>query len=325
VETNAGIIEPSAVDQRPLWRKVWEFPLVALLVALALVAGALALIQFGLSLIDPAGINPDLRVVISVSLAVGLVFVVCKVVISRLGRHPRDDLPLAQAPAHLALGLAIGFGLFSGVVAVAALLGVYRISGWGTLEGGLAFFMFGGVFAGFVEEVLFRGIIFRWLEELAGSWIALLLSAALFGAAHAANDNATVFSSAAIAIEAGVLLGAAYMITRSLWLAIGLHAGWNLTQGLVFDVNVSGNAVDGLVEAQLTGPELLSGGAFGLEASVIAVVIATSAGLWGLAVARRRGEIVAPMWSKRRTLPGALSEREPGGAAVPPPARVPAN
>ncbi|NQX94754.1 MAG: CPBP family intramembrane metalloprotease, partial [Erythrobacter sp.] len=170
--------------------------------------------------------------------------------------------------------------------------------GWGTLEGWLGVFMSAGVVAGFVEEVLFRGIIFRWVEELAGSWAALAVSALLFGFAHAGNENATLFSSVAIAIEAGVLLGAAYMLTRSLWLAVGIHAGWNLTQGLVFDVAVSGFEVNGVVEAQMSGPDWLSGGAFGLEASVIALVVATSAGLVMLRMAGKRGEIVKPLWVK---------------------------
>lgn len=267
-------------------------------VALALVVAAIAAVQLPLLVVDPAELDPALRATVPALLAVGLVFLVCKFAVSRLGRHPRDDLPLAIAPAHLAAGLALGFAIFAGVVGMAALLGVYRITGWGTLEGWLGFFMAGGVVASFVEEVIFRGVIFRWLEELAGSWIALIVSGALFGFAHIANDNATLFSSVAIAIEAGVLLGAAYMLTRSLWLAVGLHAGWNLTQGLVFDVSVSGNEVDGIVEAQLSGPQWLSGGAFGLEASVIALVVATGAGLVMLAMAARRGELIAPIWSR---------------------------
>lgn len=285
---------------RPLWRRVWEFPLTAMVAAILLVVAALVPVQFAAGLFDPATLDPALRDVVPAVLAVGLVFLVTKFAVSRLGRHPRDDLPLAIAPAHLAAGLGLGFAIFGLCVGIAALLGVYRITGWGTLQGWLGFFMAGGLVAGFVEEVLFRGIIFRWTEELAGSWAALAVSAGLFGLAHIANDNATVFSSIAIAIEAGVLLGATYMLTRSLWLAIGIHAGWNLTQGLVFDVSVSGFEVDGMVEARLSGPDWLSGGAFGLEASVIALVVATGAGLCMLVLAARRGEIIAPLWVRSR-------------------------
>ena len=118
--------------------------------------------------------------------------------------------------------------------------------------------------------------------------------------AHIFNDNATIFSSFAIAVEAGVLLGGAYMLTRSLWAPMGLHAAWNFTQGEIYDVPVSGLDGKGLVEAKLSGPELLSGGQFGLEASVIALVIATAAGVWLIRLAIKRGELVQPYWVRRR-------------------------
>ena len=151
-----------------------------------------------------------------------------------------------------------------------------------------------------MEELLFRGILFRHLEDFGGSWFALALTSGLFGVAHIFNPNATAFSSFAIAVEAGVLLGGAYMLTRSLWAPIGIHAAWNFTQGEVYDVPVSGIDGTGLVEAKLSGPELLSGGSFGLEASVIALVIATAAGIWLVVRAVRAGHIVRPWWIRRK-------------------------
>jgi len=152
----------------------------------------------------------------------------------------------------------------------------------------------------FMEELLFRGILFRWLEAFGGSWFALALTSALFGLGHIMNPNATAFSSFAIAVEAGILLGGAYMLTRSLWMPMGLHAAWNFTQGEIFDVPVSGTDVHGLVTAQMSGPELLSGGMFGLEASVLALVPATVVGVWLVVRAIRRGELVRPWWVRRR-------------------------
>ena len=122
----------------------------------------------------------------------------------------------------------------------------------------------------------------------------------LFGFLHAANPNATVVSSLAIALAAGVLLGGAYMLTRNLWLAIGLHAGWNVTQGLLWDVPVSGFALDGWVESRLVGDPMLSGGSFGLEASVITMVMATIYGVWLIVRAARRGHVVRNWWARRR-------------------------
>lgn len=285
------------IEQRPLWLKVWQFPLVAMVVAAALVIGAAVLSSY---------LNPRLQSLVpeqvGLPLSVLLLVVLCllayKLVIRRLGRKPHDDLPLAGLGRDLALGWLGGALLISLCVGLAALAGAYRVTGAGNTSQLVEIVFLFGIYAGFFEELLLRGIVFRWLEEWLGSWIALALSALLFGFLHITNDNATVFSSAAIALEAGVLLGAAYMLTRSLWLAIGLHAGWNMVQAL-WGVAVSGNPVRGLVDARLEGPELLAGGGFGLEATVFALVVATGAGVWLLVKARQAGRVVAPFWQRK--------------------------
>jgi hypothetical protein len=101
-------------------------------------------------------------------------------------------------------------------------------------------------------------------------------------------------------VEAGMLLGGAYMLARNLWLPMGLHAAWNFTQGFIFDVPVSGHDMHGLVQAKLSGPVLLSGGAFGLEASMIGVVLSIPLGAAMIALAARRGHFVQPMWARRQ-------------------------
>jgi membrane protease YdiL (CAAX protease family) len=123
---------------------------------------------------------------------------------------------------------------------------------------------------------------------MAGTLVALVVSAAIFGLLHAANPGASLVSSASIALEAGVLLGLAYALTRSLWLPIGLHFGWNFTEGGIFGAAVSGGQSHGLVKAAVVGPDLLTGGAFGPEASVVAVVLSlvVSAAMGWLVVRR---------------------------------------
>jgi uncharacterized protein len=246
------------------------------------------------------GIPDASRQMIAGLAVVGLVIAIYKLAICKLGETPRDDLRSEHAGRDLALGLGGGALLFSLVTAVAALAGVYDIVGLGSTRSILYALVMIGIIPGVLEELLFRGILFRHLEDFGGSWFALALTSALFGVAHIFNPNATFFSSFAIAVEAGILLGGAYMLTRSLWAPIGLHAAWNFTQGEVFDVPVSGIDGNGLVEAKLSGPELLSGGTFGLEASVIALVIATGAGIWLVVRAVRAGHVVRPWWIRRR-------------------------
>lgn len=290
--------QTASPDRQPLWRRVADFPLVAMLIAIALYVMATAAALWVGKLMPDAGRVPN--AVIHAAIAIAIMFAVYKSVMRTLGERPHDDLPAENALKHTGLGLLAGFLLFSAVVAVAAFVNVYRIAGYGGTSNLIFSLITIAILPGFMEELLFRGILFRWLEEFAGSWVALILTSGLFGLAHILNPNATWFSSFAIAIEAGVLLGGAYMLTRSLWMPIGIHAAWNYTQGFIFDVPVSGGDQNGLVVAQLSGPEILSGGAFGLEASIIAMVIATAGGLWLVREAVRRGQVVQPWWVVRR-------------------------
>jgi uncharacterized protein len=177
-------------------------------------------------------------------------------------------------------GAGLGAAYLCASVGILALLGGYRITGvtfaGQALAGGLLLHFFVGVF----EETLFRGILFRFLEEGFGSWLALTLTALFFGFSHLSNPNATVWSAIAIALEAGVSFGAVYMATRSLWVVMGFHTAWNFLQGTIFGVAVSGNGAptDSLFTPLIQGNQWLTGGAFGIEASVIAVVLGLGLG-----------------------------------------------
>ncbi len=198
-------------------------------------------------------------------------------------------------------GLIIGAGLMAIVTAFVWIMGHYRITGWGDAGlGGLAAMLGLAISSGVGEEILFRGVLFRLTEKLLGSWFALALSAGIFGFLHIGNANATWFSSLAIAVEAGILLGAIYMLTRRLWAAIGLHAAWNFVQGYVFGIPVSGHETPSLVTNSITGSDWMTGGAFGLEASVPALIVATAAGLAILRLAIQRGQLKHPIWVKEQ-------------------------
>lgn len=283
----------------PLWKRILNFPLVAMLVALALTVAVIALVGFAGGVLSEA-LGREIREPLVVMTVIACLIVLQKTVLRRLGERKHDDLPFASAARGLALGTLAAAVLFSLIVGIAALLGAYLIAGWGGMSGWVFVLFWAGFNAGFVEELIFRGILFRWIEEFGGSWAALVITSALFGLVHIGNENATWFSSFTIAVEAGLMLGGAYMLTRSLWAPIGLHFGWNITQGLVWDVPVSGNDVDGLVDARLAGDPLISGGAFGLEASVIALVVAGAFGVWLVVRAARAGEVMQPWWVRRR-------------------------
>jgi membrane protease YdiL (CAAX protease family) len=286
-----------AQDERPTWRKIVDYPLVAMVIAILIcivgivVAGVIA--KFAVPPIRGFTFETNVALVGSPILVLLYVFV-----ISRLGYPKRNDYDDPHWLRRLLLGVVGGTLVFSAAVAVAAALGIYKIVGVGSLNGLLPALIGSAIFPAINEEMLFRGILFRWLEQFGGSWVALALTSVLFGAAHLANPNASWIAAGGIAIEAGVMLGAAYMLTRSLWLPMGLHAAWNFTQGEIYDIPVSGTKVDGMVDAQLAGNPLLTGNGFGLEASVIAIAVATIFGFWLLWKAIEKGELKRPSWAK---------------------------
>lgn len=294
--------EAVPASDRPLWRKIVDFPLVAMVIAV----GAI-IIGLVLSYLIAAYLIPRIPALgfdgVFDLVGIPVLLIIYKLIIVRLGRRPRDELPLEGSVRPLAYGLLGGLLIFSLIVAIAAALGVYTITGPGDLSGMPRALVAMAIFPGISEEILFRGVLFRWLEEFGGSWLALLLTSAFFGAAHLMNPGASPIAAVGIAFEAGVMLGAAYMLTRGLWAPIGLHAAWNFTQGEIYDIPVSGLPVHGIVNARLCCNPLLTGNGFGLEASLIAMIVATLFGIWLLWLAIRKGELKQPMWVRQRATP----------------------
>ncbi len=218
------------------------------------------------------------------------------------------------APQGFAKGYLLGALLLSAVVATLFVAGSYRVVGFGpgaeARAVGQAALLF--LLVGIFEEVVTRGIVFRLLEQALGTVLALVASAFLFGFGHSHNPSATVLSSVAIALEAGVLLAAAYVATRSLWLPIGLHAAWDFFEGPVYGASVSGIPLPSVLQARFPGPVWLTGGGFGPEAGLPAIVLGTALGVAFFVLAVRRGHLFTPRWLLRllrrngaRPTPGA--------------------
>jgi uncharacterized protein len=194
-----------------------------------------------------------------------------------------------NVPRSLGLGLLGGFGLIAIVVGLMALTGLYQI-----LEFRFSLEFLGWVLvlipASIAEEILYRGILFRMSEEGWGTIPALAFSSLIFGLIHATNPGATPLTSLAIGLEGGVLLGAVYVLTRNIWVAVGLHLGWNLASS-VFGFSVSGVRNPGLFQSQVSGADLWNGGKFGPEAGLITLLVATIAGTGILMYAFQKAQL----------------------------------
>ena len=188
---------------------------------------------------------------------------------------PRKDI------SSIGNGLFIGFSYFIIVTVTMSLCGYYHIK---SIQFDLEKQLFSFTLFFLVavsEEIFFRGILFRMINRRWNIWAALVISALIFGGLHIFNDNATLWSSIAIAIEAGSLLGAAYAYSKNIWLPIGIHWIWNYTQGNILGFPVSGeDNVTSIITPEISGPQWLTGGSFGAEASVISAVIGLLISLW---------------------------------------------
>lgn len=171
-------------------------------------------------------------------------------------------------------GLLVGAGMFLLVFTLLRWCGVYTLArgSWTDWAKDLS----GMLRVGFAEELLDRLIVFRLLMRAFGLWVALGVSAAVFGLMHLGNPNATLAAAIAIAVEAGLMLAAFYLLTGRIWMAVGVHAAWNIAQGPILGARVSGMSDAGslFVSAPVTGsPDWLSGGGFGPEASLPAMLV----------------------------------------------------
>jgi uncharacterized protein len=272
---------------RTIWRRVLTFPIVRMIVAILFIAIPFAVVSTPINLFVT---ERSLRRVGAVMLA-AVVLAAYAAYVRVVERRAVAELSGNRAMSELCLGLALGALLFSVTIAILALAGVYHVTGSNGWQPMLAILP-ASILSGVLEEVLIRGIVFRILEQWLGSWIALGISAVIFGVLHLVNPGATLLNAAAISIEAGVLLAAAYMLTRRLWLCIGIHIAWNFTQGGIFSVAVSGGQSKGLLQSSMVGPDWLTGGAFGAEASVVAMGVCLTVGIAFVVLSVKRGSVL---------------------------------
>jgi uncharacterized protein len=209
-------------------------------------------------------------------------------------RTPSEIAP-GRAVIEILVGLAIGLLMFSSVMAIMAAFGLYDITWRGLaspLEGlGLS------IQSGTVEEVLSRAVVLRLVWRAFGPWVAFAFSAALFGALHLSNPNSSPFAAICIAVEAGIMLGAFYALSGRIWVSIGVHAAWNFTQGYIFGAAVSGTDFGPAMMSSVARPqfaEWLTGGRFGPEASLPALLVGTSIGVFVLVLAWWAGRFRKP-------------------------------
>jgi membrane protease YdiL (CAAX protease family) len=275
-------------------------PLGRIVLAAVLVVAAVATAQVVVKLLKGVlslgGAVPALYYLVYLLASVLVAYFVYRAYVRLVEKRPLTELSGARAPGELGIGAAVGLGLVAVVVGILWVLGYYTIAGTNALA--VVFVSLANDGAGaFVEEIVLRAIVFRITEERLGTWVALAISVVLFALLHLASPNATLTSTVVVGVEGGVLLSAAYVLTRRLWLPIGIHFGWDFSQDAIFGV---GNGAKGLMDGDLSGPALLSGGSAGIEGSVVALLLCVVVGAYLLVRAGRQGDLLAPSWNRER-------------------------
>lgn len=283
---------------------MWEFPItriLAFLLLLGLLAAGLGFGVVGIRLLAHAPQRrDDFSILLGEAVSAAAALLAFALMKRWADRQTAEDagLPVRGIFSETAIGLLIGGGVFSASIGMLSAFRVFTVGGVNTYFSPLlplALFLCIAI----SEEVIFRGYVFQTLERRWGSGVALVGSGLFFGLAHLVNPigAAPLWQKLAgpvfISFEASILMTAAYLLTRRLWLPIGIHWGWNLFEATIYGVPDSGltlNSSHLLFMGRLHGPFLLTGGAFGPEAGLACLICGTYAGILLLRMAIRKGQ-----------------------------------
>ncbi|MCM3262080.1 CPBP family intramembrane metalloprotease [Paenibacillus lautus] len=246
----------------------WRFPIVWMLV------GAIGIVLIE-TLFRQLTERVDGMISLVLTLVMGLLAImVYKLTLTYLARRSTPEIARQRAGIEALLGVLTGTIFIAGSVFIIMALGGYSLQWASSANAGSVLLSSIGAALGaaIVEELIFRGLMFQAIDRLGGKPLALAMTSLFFGIAHLGNPGATLWSAFAIALEAGVLLGAAFLWRRNLWFAMGLHFAWNAIEG-VLGIPVSGHSAPGLFTVEANGATLLTGGDFGLEGSIVSVVV----------------------------------------------------
>jgi len=279
-----------------------HFPVTKIGIGLTTVVIATLLAQFGTqTLLKYTVLNDDFKNLVVAVLASAAALFSYIYLFRFYEKRKIEELSTSHFWRNSIAGFFTGFLILSVVILIMYFGKAYTILSINPVSfliPGLAISISSAVF----EEILFRGIIFRITEEKLGSVWALVISSSFFGFAHLANENSTIFSAVAITIEAGLLLGAAYILSKNLWLPIFIHFAWNLSEGGIYGAIISGDELKkSLISCKIDGHYLLTGSAFGPENSLQAVILGLVVGALFLWMANKQLKIVKPYWLQQVT------------------------
>jgi len=279
--------------------KILQFPLFRIVLVFLFIGPYLLLHNnlIGDALALSSGNARSLFLAVDAILSIGIIMFLYSLYTRFIEKRKAFEMSCKQSVRELFTGILISLGLVGGMVLLMAALGYYRIDQMGSpmifLEG---VFFFG--MGAFLQVLAFRLVLFKLSEEILGSWLAFILIAVVFSLVHLGNPDAGLLSTVFF-ILGDILLAAAFIYTRRLWMVWGIHLGWNLFQDGVFGMPNSGiTDLPSWIQPNISGPEWITGGSIGIEMSVIATVLSLIVGLVIVKKAVEKKQIISPVWKK---------------------------
>jgi membrane protease YdiL (CAAX protease family) len=274
-------------------KKMLHFFVTKIIIGIAVIGASVALIEWLRTvLLDKTNLADDTKNVIT-SVADSIVAISVYILLFR--KYEKREVTELNATGFIkyaVIGLITGFALQAFFILIIYIAGTYSIIQINPASILITPFAF-ALAAGFVAEILIIGVVFRLMEDQMGTIITLVFFIILFAVLHINTKGANFVSVSATAIQAGFLLPASYVCSRSLWLPIFLHFSWDFTEPGVFGgVNVSTSLTQSLFTSKIAGHPLITGGEAGPQGSLQSLILCLLTGMLFLYIAKQKNNLV---------------------------------
>ncbi len=283
-------------------QKVLHFFFTKMIVGIALVVALVALAELlRFELLDKTNLSNDTKAV-ATAITEAVIAVAAYIILFKVyDKRQIHELSRAKFTSNAITGFMTGVllqALFILVIYIGGSYSVAQVNPASTLIAPFAF----ALTAGFVAEIIMIGIVFRLLEKQIGTIITLIIFIILFAVLHVNVKGATIISIGATAMQAGLMLPAAFVFSRNLWLPIFIHFGWDFAEpGIFGGLNPSSSLTHGLLTSNIAGNSLLTGGETGPQDSLSSLLLCAFLGSLFLLFAKRENHFIKPQWKTTAT------------------------
>lgn len=297
-------VEPVTPPNSAAWKVVHRPSMMTGLGLAVLAVGVIAISALGVAF-QMIGYLPGFRYLAPVSGVLAIVALYYLFVRFVERRPALDELGLDGSLVETGVGFFGGLAWALGTFALMIGLGAVHVVEVGSARG-MMLPLLGQVCTAIVMEFILCGLAFRLIERFVGTWLTLAVILAVFGGGRLLGSDATLLPVLAAAIGAGLLFGAAFMVTRRLWASIGLAAAWKIAQVAIYGIAAPGGGMHSILVTYTAGPDWLTGGTAGADASLPMLLCDGVLMAALLIAAKRRGRIVRPVWQRGRVRAAAM-------------------